>query len=394
MAIGRAQRLPCSIIVPDGTLVTRPQSESSIDLKPLLADASWFTIRPMQTERNSISPQRPWTIAAITGVAFLALALASPPLASAELSFSRPSPSRTTVGVAEAVAVTGTLQGGGELIVYMLPPGSECPNALQFEGAEAFAGKQMFASTTVLPNASIVGRTPVGESFSATYSVVPPGIGNFMLCGYAFRLPSFYPATVTGHEALEALAPPEHLTALGVSERMRRGKTANMPGETELLVRVNPEAEVMISVTHDGHTTRNPVDPDGPSTGKPLTLGILWSCNKPRGIYAWSITASDAYGARLRRSGSFRSPLNAAKCRALRISDARRKAARHREAKLEAEQERRREESPQFKIEAAEDEYCTKVLGGEYTGSFTAAGHIYSHCVVSQPFRHTVVVGK
>jgi hypothetical protein len=244
------------------------------------------------------------------------------------------------------VAVSGTLQGGGELIVYMLPPGSECPNALQFEGAETFAGTEMSAGTKVLPNASIVGRTPVGESFSATYSVIPPGIGKFMLCGYAFRLPSFYPTTVTGHEVLEVLAPPEHLTTLSVSARIRRGKTASMPGKTELLVHVNPEAEVIVSVTHRGHTTRNPVDPDGPSSGKPLTLGVLWSCNKPGGLYAWTITASDAYGGRLSRSGSFRAPLSPSRCRALRIADARRSAERRRQEAQRREENKRKEESP------------------------------------------------
>jgi hypothetical protein len=337
-------------------------------------------MRPMKTKRDRKSLRRSSTVACVAAASFVIFVLSAPSSALANLSFAFPSPKRTTVGVAEAITVSGALQAAGEVIVYMLPPGSECPNDLQFENREGLAG------------ATVVGNTPVGPSFSVTYSVVPMNVGKSVLCGYAYQ-PS-YIEVVPGRETLEVLAPPEHLTALGVSEHLRRGKTASMPGETELLVRVNPEAEVIISVTHDGHTARNPVDPDGSGTGKSLMLGILWSCNKPGGIYAWTVTASDAYGARLTRSGSFRAPLNAAKCRTLRFSDAQRKAARRREATHEAEQERRREESPQFKIEAAEDEYCTKVLGGEYTGSFTVAGHVYSHCVVSQPIRHTVVVSE
>jgi hypothetical protein len=70
-------------------------------------------------------------------------------------------------------------------------------------------------------------------------------------------------------------------------------------------------------------------------------------------------------------------------------------ATLRRQEKREAEQEKRKEESPQGKIEHAEDEYCEKVLSGEIGGTFTAAGHIYTHCHVGLgSARHEVVVSE
>jgi hypothetical protein len=55
-------------------------------------------------------------------------------------------------------------------------------------------------------------------------------------------------------------------------------------------------------------------------------------------------------------------------------------ATLRRQEKRQAEEEKRKEESPQGKVEHAEDEYCEKVLNGTPSQSFTAGGHIYTRC--------------
>jgi hypothetical protein len=65
-------------------------------------------------------------------------------------------------------------------------------------------------------------------------------------------------------------------------------------------------------------------------------------------------------------------------------------AQRHRQEQREAEEERRKENSPRGKAERAEDEYCEKVLNGAPGESFTAAGHVYTRCE-SRPDREPEV---
>lgn len=55
-------------------------------------------------------------------------------------------------------------------------------------------------------------------------------------------------------------------------------------------------------------------------------------------------------------------------------------AVRERQEKHQAEEERRKENSPHGKIERAEGEYCEKVLNGTPTETFTTASHIYTRC--------------
>jgi hypothetical protein len=55
-------------------------------------------------------------------------------------------------------------------------------------------------------------------------------------------------------------------------------------------------------------------------------------------------------------------------------------AVLRRQEKRQAEEEKRKEGSPQGKIEHAEDEYCDKVLNGTPSQSFMAAGHVYTRC--------------
>jgi hypothetical protein len=67
---------------------------------------------------------------------------------------------------------------------------------------------------------------------------------------------------------------------------------------------------------------------------------------------------------------------------------------RHRQEQREAEEEKRKEDSPRGKVEGAEDEYCEKVLNGTPTETFTASGHLYTRCEFRPDGEPEVVVNE
>lgn len=66
-------------------------------------------------------------------------------------------------------------------------------------------------------------------------------------------------------------------------------------------------------------------------------------------------------------------------------------AARHRQEVRENEEQKKKENSPKYKIEHAEGEYCEKVIGGIAGTPITVAGHIYLHC---EGKGHGIIVGE
>jgi len=244
------------------------------------------------------------------------------------------------------------------------------------------------------PHASVFVPSPEPISFnfrpfSVTASLEIAQPGPYLLCGYLDSLvrataamtvgPSAAALAAQAKQEAEAkareVAERDPATALTVKVSQHRRNSAKNPGYTMLLVTASPYARVTITVDHHGGIVHSQLEP-GLSRG----IEIGWSCRHPTLTYHYAVTAVGGSGPPLRRSGSFRVPLSASTCRALRIAEAHRIAARHRQERREAEEEKRREKSPQFKIEHAEREYCEKVLNGSPGEPFTAAGHIYTRC--------------
>jgi hypothetical protein len=109
---------------------------------------------------------------------------------------------------------------------------------------------------------------------------------------------------------------------------------------------------------------------------------VPWSCNRPSGVYRFTVTATDAYGATLTRSGEFR-PVGAMRCHVLKIAEARRRREEAEdEATIEHEKERhRREDEP---IKNAQRNYCEHDLGGyvEDTNEAADAAEYETECGV------------
>ncbi|HEV3319481.1 MAG TPA: hypothetical protein VG053_07090 [Solirubrobacteraceae bacterium] len=192
----------------------------------------------------------------------------------------------------------------------------------------------------------------------------------------------------TGSAVFDVLPPAPHLTVLTVTVRSHAGSTAAKPGATELFVSVTPDAVLRVVLRHHGHTLNKRVSVGARSSGK---IVVPWSCSAPGSVYSYAITATDAYGASLTRTGKFQ-PMTAARCRALRATDERKRkeqeAANHRAAEREAREER----SPRHKLEVGEAEYCERVLNGNAEESFTAAGHVYTRC--ARVTGEVVIVGE
>jgi hypothetical protein len=132
-------------------------------------------------------------------------------------------------------------------------------------------------------------------------------------------------------------------------------------GHTTIAIATDPYAHVTIIVNHRVGTFRYR------ATGKG-GIELRWSCGHPGITYSYVVTAVGGSGASLRRSGHFKMA-SAAWC-----------AAERKRETQEVEERRRKEQSPQGKIEHAEEEYCEKVIGGIPGGFVTAAGHIYLNC--------------
>jgi len=259
------------------------------------------------------------------------------------------------------------------------------------------------------PHASLFVPSPEPISFNfrpfsltAALSIAKPGA--YLLCAYLGSLVQATAGMTVGPSlaALAAQAKQEAeteareadergpATALAVKVSQHPRNSAKAPGHTTILVSASPYAHVTIVLDHHQGTIHSQLEP-----GLSRAVEIAWSCRRPATTYHYAVTAAGGSGAPLSRKGSFRVPLSAAKCRALTIAEGQRIAARVRQERHEREAERQREQSPQFKIEQAEDEYCVHVLNGEYGGSFVSNGHVYTRCHVG-PFgsRHEVTVSE
>jgi hypothetical protein len=132
-------------------------------------------------------------------------------------------------------------------------------------------------------------------------------------------------------------------------------------GHTMIAVATNPYAHVTIIVNHHAGTFHYRAPGKGGAE-------IRWSCGHPGLRYSYVVTAARGSGALLRRSGHFKMA-SSAWC-----------AAERKKEKQEVEERKRKEQSPEGKIEHAEEEYCEKVIGGEPGAFVIAAGHIYLNC--------------
>lgn len=111
---------------------------------------------------------------------------------------------------------------------------------------------------------------------------------------------------------------PPPLSTLGVTTRARLGRSSRAPGKTELLVKVTPYTPVRIELRRNGRRYVSRFAGDDRST---LRFSVPWSCRDPGGRFRYTVTARDATGKTLTRSGSFR-PISAGYCRQLRAYEA------------------------------------------------------------------------
>lgn len=291
-----------------------------------------------------------------------------------------------TEGVPLSIVVSGTTEVAGDLTVNFQRGGC---------AARAFDGEVGWENATSVGSATV----SVGD-FHETYSVTPGEPGAWAVCGYLYEPhdPDLETATyATATEPVQvainpknipppeqkpeqkssqpapaqeaksatpappAASAPSHLMALMVTVRAHAGSTASKPGRTELLVHATGGTFLFLTLKHKGHTRTEEIakTPTG-------TFVVPWSCSAPGGVYSYAITATDAYGASLTRSGRFR-PVSAAQCRALRAADERRRSAEARE-RHEQEEQRRHEgheaEHQDERVRSDQRVYCEQVLGG------------------------------
>jgi hypothetical protein len=258
--------------------------------------------------------------------------------------------SEPTAGQLLSIMVSGTSSQAGELAVYMFEGSSPCPS-VQHKEEVVLAG--------------IASPTPVlAGSYSQTYSVTPGSAGTYMVCGYLYD-PSTDAIYADGVVNFTATKPLPHLRMLTVKVREHPGHTAANPGHTELRVQVTEGAAARVVLKHRGHTETTEPAWNSASQGM---VEVSWTCRQPGGVYHYTITATDSYGDRLIRHGTF-SPVSAARCRALRAADARRHreeaAYRHREeAAGEREAKARERQSPVTEAKADQRALCESGLDG------------------------------
>lgn len=161
-------------------------------------------------------------------------------------------------------------------------------------------------------------------------------------------------------------------TLLRVKVVSHAGRSSSHPGHTTLIITTSPLVHVTVTFNHHAGSHRLQASGNEPAL---FEVEQGWSCGHPGLTYQYVVTAIGGSGSALRRSGNFRT-VSSSRCAALRVADERRSAERHREA----EEERREHESPKYKIEQAEKEYCEKVIGGRPGFPTTVAGHIYLDC--------------
>ena len=280
--------------------------------------------------------------------------------------------------VVRQITMSGTTSIEAFVAALVEPPGQTCPAELPEGELEDFGDS--YAENVVSPG-----------SFSFSFNVAREAeSGTYLLCGYVAEpqvegptfatgtssfqtpflpyppLPSDSPippeAPPSGLPSLPAAAskatasppPSPHLTTLTVRARTQPGGTAAKPGKTELLVHVTPGVTLRLALKRHGHTY---VERFGMGTHSAVTLTVPWSCSAPGGVYSYTITATDAYGASLTRTGKFR-PVTAARCRALKIENEPLPETPH------ERQHEKQEEAHRQHVEADQRAYCNDVLGG------------------------------
>jgi hypothetical protein len=262
------------------------------------------------------------------------------------------------VDVAEVVTVSGATPyatSAAKLLVYTIAGARSCPSqgpSGPNESVETVLGPPNVANTTV----------PAG-SFSQTYSVSFASVGYVALCAY---LGGAFPEGKTLGNAmdeaiLEVQPPTPHLTALKVTARSHTGSTASKPGDTELLTRATGGGDLRMTLKRHGRTRAE--DLGYKSSGRFI---VPWSCNSPGGLYVYTITVTDEYGKTLTSRGKFR-PVSAARCRALRIADTRRRPGEERRHREEAAGRQREEEQLEREVEQIKRDQraaCEQGLGG------------------------------
>jgi hypothetical protein len=340
-------------------------------------------------------------------------------------------PETVVQGQPVAITVSGTSSQAGELVVYSLggstpvDPSARCPAVQRKE-------------EVVL--ADIAPPTPVSAgSYSQTYSFTPGYTGTYVLCGYLYdpststdviyaagtgSFNATYHVTVTQSEpptssgfttppsnTASGLPPPSatpptsaepepepHLTTLTVKAHDHRGNTAAKSGHTDIVIQVGgatdvtdePVFHVSFVLKRNGHPqAEKPVW----NSGSSAEVVVPWSCSRPGGVYTYMVAATDTYGKTLTRHGKFH-PVSAARCRALKVADARRRreeaAARRARERTEHEpptpQQKREEEqdTARQKIESDQHRFCEEVLNGFAEGSSRINGHVYTRCLTPQ----------
>lgn len=120
--------------------------------------------------------------------------------------------------------------------------------------------------------------------------------------------------TPAASEERELTVQPPLLSTLRVKTKARFGRSVRSPGQTEMQVTVTPYAQLRIELRRNGRRTATQFAGDSRSS---LGFSVPWSCRKPGGSYRYKVTARDATGKTITRSGSFR-PITARECGQLR----------------------------------------------------------------------------
>lgn len=250
-----------------------------------------------------------------------------------------------TAGVPLPITVSGASEVAGQHLVVNLQHEKCAEAGWSWESASARP----------------LGSTAVSTGgFLENYSVTPVKRGSLAVCAYlvsSVNLTEEEDPFATGSDLVQVAPVP--LNALTVTVRSRPGKTAARPGRTELLVDAAGEAEMHLMLKRRGQAQEDA----NSGIASSHTFLVPWSCRRPAAVYAWTITAHNAPGVTLTRSGSFRVPLSAARCRVLKTT----KEREHRtEVRLRREE---REEDAAAKregerAEKAQREDCERTLGG------------------------------
>jgi len=178
-------------------------------------------------------------------------------------------------------------------------------------------------------------------------------------------------------------------TLLRVKAVTHSGRTSSHPGHTTLVITTSPLVHVTVTFNHHARPQRFQASGNEPAL---FEVELGWSCGHPGLTYHYVVTAIGGSGSALRRSGNFKT-ISSSKCAALKSAERRQSAQQHREA----EEQKRKENSHEYKIEHAEDEYCEKVLRGSPGVTETVAGHMYTRCHISKTETHgpeTIIVSE